>query len=390
MYEEYKKLTLRLENEVFQTFGALPNMPYFTAHTNCRLSPAEQVYGIHAFLLLERYVRTHPVSHRMGCNLFVVKDDQLPLIEKRPWINGTAQTAAFVRLDRIRQNSKPENLVVCFMLTILEQVCCILYDEQDELRVKKIVFEIFSQDKEWFASHRCYPEMFDEEGNRIPELSKEEQINNAAAGSGNRDASEEEKASESSNTVKLNGESRWELLGDIIKPLPVPPALQERIFGLRNCLLQRREYDFALHALELLAEYSKTHPFRFGGRVYLFVVKDSHVPIRQINPSVLGTSCGLAVVHMDRIRAGSNGNNSAEMLVLILLEELCHILYDVRDEHRVKEIVCDIANIGYHWVTPHLWRPSMFDEEGNWIDRPPKEERIKLFMMSHDEGISEG
>ena len=411
----------RITNQAFGTTATMKK--YLSAATNCRLTNAEQLNSFKAILMLERYIRSHSVSHRLCCNLLVVKDDGIPLIENRSWISGTARTIAVVHMDRVRNNGDPEKTEERYILTLLEQVCRILYDGQDEQRVREIVLEVLAQDENWAASHRRGLDMFAANGSRIPQLSPKEQTERSAAAGENtqrvrpegkrsrlmelyehsvvragdtnekisaaglRDLDSGKENASDADLNRLYGKYRNLHLdpeGCDCQRLAMPPELRGQVFGMANCILEYREFAFAMHFLGKLAEYSKTHPFRYSGGINLFIVRDHRIPILQGDPSVPGTACGVATVHMDRVRALSSRNNSAEIFALVMLEELCHILYDVNDEHRVKEIVCDIANIGYQWITPHMWKPNMFDQNGNWIPIPPRESGANGMILGNN------
>ena len=121
----------RITNQAFGTTATMKK--YLSAATNCRLTNAEQLNSFKAILMLERYIRSHSVSHRLCCNLLVVKDDGIPLIENRSWISGTARTIAVVHMDRVRNNGDPEKTEERYILTVLEQVCRIKANDSMDL-----------------------------------------------------------------------------------------------------------------------------------------------------------------------------------------------------------------------------------------------------------------
>ena len=65
---------------------------------NCGLTPFETSRILLLFPLLHEYAKSHPVKINAGCMVFAVRDDQIPLINMKPWISGMAFCGSIIHI----------------------------------------------------------------------------------------------------------------------------------------------------------------------------------------------------------------------------------------------------------------------------------------------------
>ena len=151
--------------------------------------------------------------------------------------------------------------------------------------------------------------------------------------------------------------------------LPVPDNLKGLIASVADCGLTPREMAFCYGALRDLGEYVKTHPLPPSiGCCILFSDKDE-ITLAEEEECLLGEALSLAVIQLGRIRRSGPGYE--KWLRFVLLEEVCHILYAVRNEYQVKEIVAEVLNQNpKSHVDLHEFFPDHFDEKCRRIPLP--------------------
>ena len=151
--------------------------------------------------------------------------------------------------------------------------------------------------------------------------------------------------------------------------LPVPDNLKNLVASVADCGLTPREMAYCYGALRDLGEYVKTHPLPPSiGCCILFSDKDE-ITLAEEEECLLGEALSLAVIQLGRIRRAGPGYE--KWLRFVLLEEVCHILYAVRNEYRVKEIVAEVLSLSPSTrVDLHDYFPDHFDSDGHRIPLP--------------------
>ena len=144
----------------------------------------------------------------------------------------------------------------------------------------------------------------------------------------------------------------------------VPPQLSKHIFQTATCPLQEVEITAMQDALFQLLRYLPKRPLEPGAVCnVLYTTQDSlTLSLEDNQKEILGTSVHIAVLRLDQCRKLEQYN--WRVLSLIFLEELCHSLYQEKNEYRVKYLVWDIAGNNLQ-IDLHEVYPDMFDEDDN-------------------------
>ncbi|MBQ9251613.1 MAG: hypothetical protein IJ188_03135 [Clostridia bacterium] len=118
-------------------------------------------------------------------------------------------------------------------------------------------------------------------------------------------------------------------------------------------------------AFMLFSEYEKTHPVPAANlRTFaLIAFADGHFDMT-LSESAIGESTTLALIDLHRLHR----QKSPITRVAVVLEELCHGIYMVPDEHDVKRLVIQMINQKYPLHRLHHLYPKMFLPTGESID----------------------
>lgn len=141
-------------------------------------------------------------------------------------------------------------------------------------------------------------------------------------------------------------------------PLPVPPRGLP-IITVSQIDLTEPELKVLAAAYDLLERYVAKHPLPRGAFCNLILAKSERVSLIAADET-LGFASLIAVCNIHKYR--QNQTNSQLYLLLIILEEVCHVLYLTLDEHAVKWIVRDIVSQDYPQFSLHDIYPTMFDK----------------------------
>lgn len=141
----------------------------------------------------------------------------------------------------------------------------------------------------------------------------------------------------------------------------VPRSLERHIFQLSTCELTETEINAMQVSLFLLADYQRTKPFPAGAVCNVIYTTQDSIELLYLdnNQELLGNAPCLAVYFLQKIR--QHEEYRWLDLIPIFLEELCHSLYQEKNEYRVKRLVCDIINQKYQ-MSLYKTYPDMFDE----------------------------
>lgn len=142
---------------------------------------------------------------------------------------------------------------------------------------------------------------------------------------------------------------------------------------LASCMMYRT-YDLdgedaavLLNAFDLfmILERHRPVPFREECRVCL-IVSDSDDIVLTPEARVLGQTASFIFLFMNRSRKIKPLANR----VAIVLEELLHCYYLIRDEWEVKELAMLLLQSKFSDISLHGMYPRLFDEKGHRISKP--------------------
>lgn len=123
-------------------------------------------------------------------------------------------------------------------------------------------------------------------------------------------------------------------------------------------------------ALELFALWETKCPVPGGSnRITAMVLSMTGEVTIRLEPRVIGQSTNLVLLRWESVRAASRSlpEVSAALKTAIILEELCHGLYMIRDEYLVKETVIQILHQKYPLVSLHGLFPRLYDKDNRRI-----------------------
>lgn len=147
----------------------------------------------------------------------------------------------------------------------------------------------------------------------------------------------------------------------------VPDALQPYIIQQACCELTPMENVAFQLAFQSLAEYIEHQPLSpEASAIIVYTDKDDVSVLRVGNE--LGQHVPIAVIWLGHIR--EHIPRQPLFLQQILLEEVCHTLYQIQNEYKVKEVVYTILRTHIQGLTLHDLYPSMFDEFDHRVPLP--------------------
>ncbi len=117
-------------------------------------------------------------------------------------------------------------------------------------------------------------------------------------------------------------------------------------------------------SLELLERYSKSTPLPKNVKCNL-IFTESNIVTLVAKESLPAYAIQAAIINMELSRV--NPDISPSILMFNVLEELCHVLYLINDEHQVKRVVVEILQQDIPQMTLHGCYPNFFDEDNNPI-----------------------
>ena len=144
------------------------------------------------------------------------------------------------------------------------------------------------------------------------------------------------------------------LVGAIKCQFKAPPELHDLVQVSTTSTLTDQESRCLGYALVLLMDAVKRDGLRIDViRPSIMFVDSDCISITSLSPCTMGLSIPLIVLPLHRWRAGPR---SDEFLIVVILEELCHCVYQIHDESEVKGKVTDI----YRQIDPSATRARLF------------------------------
>lgn len=118
----------------------------------------------------------------------------------------------------------------------------------------------------------------------------------------------------------------------------IPDTLKQYVKVFSVCVLHESDIAPFSAAFNALAAYMVDHPFPQPNHGVKIIFCDENLPIYANDDDAVGGFDVFAYYHMDKLRT----KNTVQIFTAAL-EELCHALYVVHDEVRVKHLVYDVA-----------------------------------------------
>ena len=127
-------------------------------------------------------------------------------------------------------------------------------------------------------------------------------------------------------------------------------------------------------AFSLIADHAKKHQFpshvaQSSLRCHILVLHSEKAAL-MFATGELGSFAPIIFLPMSRILSRKR-EAAAAFHRAVLLEELCHYLYEIWDEYEVKELVADILRRKYPTLRLHQIHPDWFDENDARIPGMP-------------------
>ena len=158
----------------------------------------------------------------------------------------------------------------------------------------------------------------------------------------------------------------------------------------RNFIWEKQEFSPALSAMHIMSNFDlsdddKTllvnvlnlfglwehnHPVPGGTeRISVLVLSMSGSVNVHLESNTVGQANTMFLIRWERILALSRPDPDVlfALKMAILLEEMCHALYMIRDEYLVKEYVIQIVQQAYPKITLHDLFPVAFDKNNQRI-----------------------
>jgi len=153
------------------------------------------------------------------------------------------------------------------------------------------------------------------------------------------------------------------IVDTITSPGPlIPNNLIHHIKIKTCCQLSIDELKTFQTVLLLLSQYIQSHPLPTSALCIVVFTDQLEMRFQQ-EADIAGQSLPLATIWMKRIRQ----QNHNLLLALTLTEEICHTLYQVYNEYKVKEIVFEVLRPSLPDISLHSIFPSLFDEDDHRI-----------------------
>lgn len=132
-------------------------------------------------------------------------------------------------------------------------------------------------------------------------------------------------------------------------PMATHPFFKDIIQNSTTCILDPRILQCYGTALDLLAEAIKKDSIDMSTCSVCVMFTDHEVnSFTTIPPTTQGVFLSLIVYQVDRWKSKQFNDTQ---IVLVLLEELVHYMYQIRDESLVKDKVTEIIQLGNPGVT---------------------------------------
>ena len=163
--------------------------------------------------------------------------------------------------------------------------------------------------------------------------------------------------------------------GAVENSLPEPPdSLKPVIFQHLACNLSVLERMYAAIAFEKFESYTKSHPLSPEAVCDIVYINSDNIELELDESDGQEMSVHLIFVRMNHVREDMLNDNRTSVnwpeFVFLLLEELLHTLYQIRNEYRVKQIAKEIALLAYPNLKLNNIFPFLFDEDDQPVYHP--------------------